>query len=40
LRKAARAQKDFTESDRLRDELAVLGWLVKDTKEGQQLVKQ
>jgi hypothetical protein len=40
LRMAARAQKDFTESDRLRDQLAALGWLVKDTKEGQQLVKQ
>lgn len=40
LRKAARARKDFAESDRLRDQLAALGWAVKDTKEGQQLVKQ
>jgi hypothetical protein len=39
LRKAARSRKDFAESDRLRDQLAALGWLVKDTKEGQQLSK-
>ncbi|MBL8077590.1 MAG: hypothetical protein JNM55_06490 [Anaerolineales bacterium] len=39
LRKAARIRKDFAESDRLRDQLATLGWLVKDTKEGQQLSK-
>lgn len=38
-RKQARARKDFAESDRLRDQLAVLGWTVKDTKEGQQLTK-
>jgi hypothetical protein len=38
-RKQARAKKDFTESDRLRDAIAVLGWTVKDTKEGQQLTK-
>lgn len=36
-RKQARANKDFTASDRLRDEIAALGWKVKDTKEGQQL---
>lgn len=39
LRKAARTRKDFAESDRLRDQLAALGWLVKDTKDGQQLSK-
>jgi hypothetical protein len=39
LRKAARTRKDFAESDRLRDQLAALGWTVKDTKEGQQLTK-
>jgi hypothetical protein len=39
LRKAARTRKDFPESDRLRDALAALGWVVKDTKEGQQLTK-
>ncbi|MBK6791811.1 MAG: hypothetical protein IPG80_04565 [Anaerolineales bacterium] len=27
--------KDFAASDRLRDEIAALGWKVKDTKEGQ-----
>jgi cysteinyl-tRNA synthetase len=35
-RATARAEKDFAASDRLRDQLAVLGVLVKDTKEGQQ----
>jgi cysteinyl-tRNA synthetase len=34
-RAAARARKDFKESDRLRDELAALGAIVKDSKEGQ-----
>ncbi|MBI5824921.1 MAG: cysteinyl-tRNA synthetase [Chloroflexi bacterium] len=38
-RKQVRADKNFAESDRLRDEIAVLGWTVKDTKEGQQLTK-
>ena len=32
-RKAARARKDFKESDRLRDELAAMGVLVKDGKD-------
>lgn len=36
-RKQARANKDFAASDRLRDEIAALGWKVKDTKDGQQL---
>ena len=36
-RAAARAAKDFAASDRLRDELAGLGWAVRDTAEGQQL---
>jgi len=35
-RAAARAGKDFAASDRLRDELAALGVLVKDTKAGQE----
>ncbi|MCC7117072.1 MAG: hypothetical protein IT310_00990 [Anaerolineales bacterium] len=39
LRKEARARKDFTEADRLRDQLAALGWSVQDAKEGQRLVK-
>jgi len=38
-RKQARANKDFAASDRLRDEIAALGWKVKDTKEGQNLEK-
>ncbi len=36
-RKSARARRDFAESDRLREAIASLGWMVKDTKEGQQL---
>jgi cysteinyl-tRNA synthetase len=33
-RTAARARKDFKESDRIRDELAVMGVVIKDSKEG------
>lgn len=36
-RTIARAAKDFAESDRLRDEIAKLGFIVKDTAEGQQV---
>lgn len=36
-REAARAAKDWKKSDRLRDEIAQLGWIVKDTKEGPKL---
>lgn len=39
-RKQARNAKDFSESDRLRDTIFALGWMVKDTKEGQQLEKR
>jgi hypothetical protein len=39
LRQNARARKDFTESDRLRDLIASHGWQVQDGKEGQKLVK-
>jgi cysteinyl-tRNA synthetase len=35
-RAAARAGKDFAESDRLRDELAALGVSVQDTRDGQE----
>ncbi len=35
---AARVAKQWAESDRLRDELAKQGWLVKDGKEGYELV--
>jgi cysteinyl-tRNA synthetase len=33
-RDAARARKDFKESDRIRDELAAMGVVIKDSKEG------
>src|SRR3954447_11152271 len=33
-RTAARARKDFKESDRIRDELAAMGVLIKDSKDG------
>jgi len=36
-RAAARAAKDWAESDRLRDAIADLGWTVTDSKDGQQL---
>ena len=38
-RSAARCEKDWKKSDELRDQLAALGWLVKDTKGGQKLTK-
>ena len=34
VRTAARARKDFKESDRIRDELAAMGVVIKDSKEG------
>jgi cysteinyl-tRNA synthetase len=37
-RQAARAAKDFAEADRLRDELAGLGWEVRDSADGPTLV--
>lgn len=36
-RAMARANKDWSESDRLRDELAALGYTVKDTEDGQSV---
>jgi cysteinyl-tRNA synthetase len=33
-RTAARARKDFSESDRIRDQLAAMGVVIKDSKEG------
>jgi cysteinyl-tRNA synthetase len=33
-RTAARARKDFRESDRIRDELAAMGVVIKDSKDG------
>ena len=37
-RQRARDAKDFAESDRLRDEIAALGWLVRDVAGGFELV--
>jgi cysteinyl-tRNA synthetase len=37
LRAEARAAKNWAESDRVRDEVATLGWIVKDTKDGQKV---
>lgn len=39
-RENARKNKDWAESDRIRDEIAKLGFVVKDTKEGFQLRKE
>ena len=38
-RLAARAAKDFAESDRLRDEIAAAGWTVRDVAAGYELVR-
>ncbi len=38
-RAAARTSKNWAESDRLRDEIASLGWSVKDTRDGQRVSK-
>jgi cysteinyl-tRNA synthetase len=37
-REEARAAKDFAKADELRDQLAGLGWAVRDSAEGPQLV--
>lgn len=39
-RAAARQAKDWALSDKLRDEIAAQGWLVKDSKEGQTCTKK
>ncbi|MBR0506119.1 MAG: cysteine--tRNA ligase [Kiritimatiellae bacterium] len=39
-RAAARAAKNWAESDRLRDEIATAGWAVKDSKDGQTVTKK
>ncbi len=39
-RQEARAAKNWAESDRLRDEIAALGWLVKDSRDGQSCSKK
>jgi cysteinyl-tRNA synthetase len=38
-REAARAARDYAEADRLRDELGSLGWQVRDSADGPQLVR-
>ena len=38
-RAAARARKDYSESDRLRAEILALGWQVQDDREGQKLTR-
>ena len=38
-RLTARAEKNWAESDKLRDEIATLGWTVQDSKDGYLLVK-
>jgi cysteinyl-tRNA synthetase len=40
VRDAARKNKDFAESDRLRKKIEDLGWLVKDGKDGAKAVKK
>ena len=37
-RQAARADRDFAEADRLRDELLALGWQVRDSAQGPELL--
>jgi len=39
-RKAAKANKDYALSDSLRDEIAKLGWLVKDVVDGYELTQK
>ena len=39
-RAQARLAKEWRKSDELRDELAVLGWEVRDTKDGQKITKR
>ena len=36
-RQAARVAKDWAAADELREQIAVLGWEVKDTPDGQKL---
>ncbi len=39
-RQQAREDQNWAESDRLRDEIASLGWQIQDTPEGAKLVKE
>lgn len=38
-RAEARKAKDFAEADRLRDEIAALGWQIKETRQGTEITK-
>jgi hypothetical protein len=38
-RLAARTNKNWAESDKLRDEISALGWIVQDAKDGYKLVR-
>jgi len=38
-RLGVRANKNWAESDRLRDEISAMGWTVQDSKDGYKLVK-
>ena len=38
-RAAARTAREWKKSDEIRDQIAVLGWTVKDTKDGQKITK-
>jgi cysteinyl-tRNA synthetase len=38
-RAAAREAKEWKKSDEIRDQIAALGWIVKDTKDGQRVSK-
>ena len=38
-RAAARKAKDFAEADRLRDQIAELGWQIKETRQGTEITK-
>lgn len=40
MRKTARAEKNWAESDRIRDEIQAMGYIVQDGKEGMQVIKQ
>ncbi|MBR5405467.1 MAG: cysteine--tRNA ligase [Oscillospiraceae bacterium] len=39
-RKAARQAKDFAKADALRDEIAALGWEIRETRQGTQITKK
>jgi cysteinyl-tRNA synthetase len=39
LRKIARTRQDWDQSDNFRDQIASLGWKVKDTSEGQVVTR-